>query len=145
MDRTLSMLNHLQPLEPGAPLQLGSLFPGYGGLDLAIEHALGAESAWYADINAPVAAVFSHHWPGIPNLGDVQHIDWAKMPRVDVLCGDFLCQDISTVGCKAGLVPGTRSGLWAHMADAIAALQPGLVVIENVRGLLSAHATPPRR
>jgi hypothetical protein len=38
------------------------------------------------------------------------------------------------------LKPGTRSGLWAHMAAAIDALQPDWVVIENVRGLLSAPA-----
>ena len=52
-------------------------------------------------------------------------------------------QDISTVGKMAGLAPGTRSGLWAHMADAIETLQPEWVVIENVRGLLSAPAIRP--
>ena len=36
---------------------------------------------------------------------------------------------------------GTRSGLWSHMAAAIDVLQPDIVVIENVRGLLSAPAT----
>jgi len=44
------------------------------------------------------------------------------------------------VGKQAGLAPGTRSGLWSHMATAIEALQPEFVVIENVRGLLSAPA-----
>ena len=52
-------------------------------------------------------------------------------------------QDVSTVGKMAGLAPGTRSGLWAHMATAIDALQPEWVVIENVRGLLSAPAIRP--
>lgn len=42
------------------------------------------------------------------------------------------------MGKRAGLTPGTRSGLWSHMAEAIDALQPRLVVIENVRGLLSS-------
>ncbi|MBV2363531.1 DNA cytosine methyltransferase [Streptomonospora nanhaiensis] len=50
---------------------------------------------------------------------------------------------MSTVGKGAGLAPGTRSGLWSHMAAAIDALQPELVVIENVRGLLSAPAVRP--
>lgn len=49
-------------------------------------------------------------------------------------------QDASTVGKRAGLAPGTRSGLWAYMATAIEVLQPKLVVIENVRGLLSTKA-----
>lgn len=47
---------------------------------------------------------------------------------------------MSTVGKRSGLAPGTRSGLWSHMAEAIDALQPQLVVIENVRGLLSSPA-----
>ena len=52
----------------------------------------------------------------------------------------FPCQSVSTVGKRAGLAPGAASGLWSHMADAIEALQPRLVVIENVRGLLSTPA-----
>nr|WP_269454412.1 DNA cytosine methyltransferase [Microbacterium sp. TNHR37B] len=60
-----------------------------------------------------------------------------------MLIGGFPCQDVSTVGKGAGLAPGTRSGLWSHMAAAIDALQPELVVIENVRGLLSAPAIRP--
>lgn len=66
------------------------------------------------------------------------------MTPVDVLCGGFPCQDISTAGKKAGLAPGTRSGLWSHMAEAIDVLQPRQVVIENVRGLLSARAIRPQ-
>ena len=52
-------------------------------------------------------------------------------------------RDVSTVGKRAGLAPGTCSGLWAHIAAAIDALQPEWVVIENVRGLLSSPATRP--
>ncbi|HAN25875.1 MAG TPA: DNA (cytosine-5-)-methyltransferase, partial [Microbacterium ginsengisoli] len=48
----------------------------------------------------------------------------------------FPCQSVSTVGKRAGFAPGAASGLWSHMAAAIEALQPRLVVIENVRGLL---------
>ncbi|MBS1698393.1 MAG: DNA cytosine methyltransferase [Actinobacteria bacterium] len=122
------------------PLRVGSLFSGYGGLDLAVEHALGAETIWFSENNATVARVFAHHWPDAPNLGDITGIDWRTVPPVDVLCGGFPCQDVSTVGKQAGLAPGTRSGLWSHMAEAIDALHPQLVVIENVRGLLSSPA-----
>ncbi|MBW3086359.1 hypothetical protein KEM60_02572 [Austwickia sp. TVS 96-490-7B] len=62
---------------------------------------------------------------------------------MDILIGGFPCQDVSTVGKRAGLAPGTRSGLWAHMAAAIDVLQPEWVVIENVRGLLSSPAARP--
>lgn len=124
----------------GRPLSVGSLFSGYGGLDLAVEYALDAENVWFSENNQHVARIFAHHWPDAPNLGDISTIDWNDVPPVDVLCGGFPCQDVSTVGKRAGLAPGTRSGLWSHMAEAIDALRPQLVVIENVRGLLSSPA-----
>lgn len=130
--------------EPGdRRLRVGSLFSGYGGLDLAVEEVFDARTVWFSEINEPVARVFAHHWPDVPNLGDITAIDWSAVEPVDVLCGGFPCQDVSTVGKMAGLKPGTRSGLWAHMAAAIDKLQPEWVVIENVRGLLSASAIRP--
>ena len=128
------------PTHHDRPLRVGSLFSGYGGLDLAIEHALGAETIWFSEINEPVARIFAQHWPDAPNLGDITTINWQAVDPVDVLCGGFPCQDVSTVGKRAGLAPGTRSGLWSYMAATIEALRPRLVVIENVRGLLSSPA-----
>jgi len=122
-------------------LRIGSLFSGYGVLDLAVEHVFNAKTVWFSELNEPVAHVFWHHWPEVPNLGDITAIDWSRVEPVDILIGGFPCQDVSTVGKRAGLAPGTRSGLWAHMAAAIDALQPEWVVIENVRGLLSSPAT----
>jgi len=124
-------------------LRVGSLFSGYGGLDLAVEEAFDARAIWFSENNEPVARVFAHHWPDAPNLGDITAIDWSQVEPVDVLCGGFPCQDVSTVGKRAGLAPGTRSGLWAHMATAIDKMQPEWVVIENVRVLLSAPAIRP--
>ncbi|MCA0345921.1 MAG: DNA cytosine methyltransferase [Actinobacteria bacterium] len=121
------------------PLRVGSLFSGYGGLDLAVEHVFHGQMIWFSEIS-PVQRVFAHHWPDAPNLGNITTINWDQVPPVDILCGGFPCQDVSTVGKMAGLAPGTRSGLWSHMADAIDRLRPELVVIENVRGLLSATA-----
>jgi DNA (cytosine-5)-methyltransferase 1 len=43
-------------------------------------------------------------------------------------------------GRRIGIGPGTRSGLWSHMAFAVATIRPRMVVVENVRGLLSARA-----
>ncbi|MEW2305393.1 DNA cytosine methyltransferase [Streptomyces sp. NPDC006655] len=41
------------------------------------------------------------------------------------------------------MADGTRSGLWHHVIRAIEALNPCLVVIENVRGLLTSPAGSP--
>ncbi|MBN9141521.1 MAG: DNA cytosine methyltransferase [Micrococcales bacterium] len=128
---------------PDAPLRIGSLFSGYGGLDLAVEHVFAGRTAWFSGLNPAPARVFARHWPGIPNLGDITQVDWRQVEPVDVICGGFPCQDVSTVGKRAGLAPGTRSGLWAQMATAIDMLQPEWVVAENVRGLLSATARRP--
>lgn len=59
---------------------------------------------------------------------------------MDILCGGFPCQDVSVAGRKAGIADGTRSGLWSYFAEAIDVLRPQYVIIENVRGLLSAKA-----
>ncbi|MFD6152953.1 DNA cytosine methyltransferase [Streptomyces sp. NPDC060243] len=53
-------------------------------------------------------------------------------------------KDVSVAGPRTGLAPSTRSGLWLHVARAIEALRPCLVVIENVRGLLTSPAAPSR-
>ena len=92
----------------GRPLRVGSLFSGYGGLDLAVEHVFNAETVWFSEINEPIARVFSHHWPEAPNLGDITTIDWNTVPPVDILCGGFPCQDVSTVGKQVASV--RRSG-----------------------------------
>jgi DNA (cytosine-5)-methyltransferase 1 len=127
----------------GRRLRIGSLFSGYGGLDLAVEEVFDGETVWFSEFSPAPARVFAHHWPAVPNLGDITTIDWNAVEPVDVICGGFPCQDVSTVGRMAGLRPGTRSGLWARMAEAIDVLQPEWVVAENVRGLLSAAATRP--
>jgi DNA (cytosine-5)-methyltransferase 1 len=54
------------------------------------------------------------------------------VPRVDVLCGGFPCQDISLAGKGAGL-DGARSGLWSEYARLIGELRPSYVVVENVK------------
>ncbi|WP_454294154.1 DNA cytosine methyltransferase [Salana multivorans] len=143
--RTVTGANFMHDLNASGEsrLRIGSLFSGYGGLDLAVEHVFNAKTVWFSELNEPVVRVFSRHWPGVPNLGDITTIDWSQVKPVDILIGGFPCQDVSTVGKRAGLAPGTRSGLWAHMAAAIDALQPEWVVIENVRGLLSSPATRP--
>lgn len=121
-------------------MRSGSLFSGSGMLDVAVHRVLNAEPAWFAETDRAASAVLAHHWPDAPNLGDVATAVWSAADPIDVLTGGFPCQDVSSAGLRRGLRSGTRSGLWAHMARAIAALRPSLVVIENVRGLLSADA-----
>lgn len=122
-------------------LRIGSLFSGYGGLDLAVQSVYDAEHAWFCEFDPAPSRILAHHWPDVPNLKDVTAVDWATVEPIDILTGGFPCQDVSVAGRRAGMTDGTRSGLWSHMAHAIDVLRPGLVVIENVGGLFSAKAT----
>ena len=121
--------------------RVGSLFSGVGGLDMAVHAAFNAEPAWFAEIDPAPSKVLAHRFPDVPNLGDVAAVDFSTVPPVDILCGGFPCQDVSVAGRRAGITEGSRSGLWSVFDQAIAALQPKLVIIENVRGLLSAKAS----
>lgn len=120
-------------------MRLGSLFSGYGGLELAVKSLFPEVStAWVSDIDKGANKILAHNFPSVPNLGDITKVDWNDVEPVDILTGGFPCQDLSNAGKQAGLVEGTRSGLWFQMTEAINHLEPQLVVIENVRGLLSA-------
>lgn len=124
-------------------MKTGSLFSGYGGLDMAANAYFGSRTAWFVEFDAAPSKILSHHWPDVPNHGDITQIDWSQVEPVDILCGGFPCQDVSAAGRRAGIREGTRSGLWSYFAEAINQLRPRYVVIENVRGLLSATATRP--
>jgi DNA (cytosine-5)-methyltransferase 1 len=121
-------------------LKIGSLFSGYGGLDQAVMNVTGAKVAWHCEWEAAPSKVLEANFPGIPNFHDVSKVDWANVAPIDILTGGFPCQDLSLAGKRAGLKEGTRSGLWIEFAKAIEILKPRMVVIENVRGLLSATA-----
>ena len=121
-------------------LTYGSLFTGAGGLEMGVQSVLPGRTLWHSDIDPGACKVIEHRWPDIPNLGDITTIDWATVPRVDVLTGGSPCQDVSTAGRRAGMHEGTRSNLWGAMREAIAVLRPSLVVWENVRGAYSACA-----
>ena len=123
------------------PLRIGSLFSGYGGLDLAVQQVYEAEPVWHVEFDDAPSKILAHHWPNVPNLHDVTAVDWEQVEPIDILTGGFPCQDVSVAGRRAGMTDGTRSGLWSHMAHAIDVLRPQLVVIENVGGLFSAQAT----
>ncbi len=121
-------------------LTYGSLFSGYGGLDMGVQSVLGGRTLWHCEYDAAPSRILDHHWPDVPNLGDITAVDWTSVPRVDVLTGGSPCQDLSHAGRRAGMTEGTRSNLWVQMREAIAALRPRLVVWENVRGAYSAPA-----
>jgi len=101
---------------------------------------LDAEVAWHVEFDRAPSRILDHHWPDVPNYGDVTKCDWASMPPVDIITGGSPCQDLSAAGRRAGMTEGTRSNLWVNMREAIATIRPRYVIWENVLGALSATA-----
>lgn len=124
---------------------IGSLFTGYGGLDMGVAMAVDPDArvAWTSDVEPGPCKLAEVRWPDTPNLGDITQINWADVEPVDIICGGSPCQDLSLAGKRAGMATGTRSGLWESMAAAIETIRPRLVVWENVLGALSARAYSP--
>lgn len=121
----------------------GSLFSGAGGMDLGLE-AAGLAVRWQAEIDPWASKVLDRHWPEVPNLGDVQGIDGAVLPPVDVLAFGSPCQDLSVAGQRSGL-DGKKSHLFfeatrivREMREATNGQYPAWVVWENVVGALSS-------
>ena len=117
-------------------LTVGSLFSGVGLCDLGLAWA-GFDHQWFCEIDPFCRAVLTRHWPDTPIYSDVSGLKGAELPPVDVLCGGFPCQDVSSAGVRAGIKQGTRSGLWHEYARLIKEIRPKYAIIENVRGLLS--------
>ena len=109
---------------------------------MAVEEVFGGHTVWQCEMDKAASKVLAYRWGwrDVPNLGDITKVEWYEVPEIVVLCGGFPCQDVSAAGKRAGIQDGTRSGLWAVFADIIDILRPPIVVIENVRGLLSATA-----
>lgn len=112
--------------------RIGSLFSGYGGLDMGVQAVIGGTVEWVADIEPAACRVLAAHHPGVPNLGDVTAVDWATVPPIDVLTGGYPCQPFSHAGNRKG--HNDARHLWPTVATAIRHLVPSLVVLENVRG-----------
>jgi DNA (cytosine-5)-methyltransferase 1 len=114
-------------------LTVGSLFAGIGGFDLAAERA-GLQVKWQVEIDDYATRVLEKHWPDVQRFRDVRLCGADNLEPVDVICGGFPCQDISSAGQKVG-IDGERSGLWSEYARIVRELRPRYVVVENVAGL----------
>ncbi len=109
-------------------MTFGSLFSGIGGLDLGLER-VGLKCVWQVEIDDYCNRVLAKHWPEVPKHDDIRTFEPTS---VDVVCGGFPCVDISSLGKRAGVKDGKRSGLWSEMHRIICEIRPRFVVVENV-------------
>ena len=118
-----------------AQLNTFHLFAGAGGGilgDVLLGHnPIGACEIEPYPRDVLLARQADGHLPDFPIWDDVATLDgnpWRG--SVDVLCGGFPCQDISSAGKGAGIT-GERSGLWKEYARLIGEMRPRFVFAEN--------------
>ena len=89
----------------GAPkLKLGTFCSGIGAPEVAARGLF--EPLWFSEIEPFPCAVLAHHWPRVPNLGDmtaddlVERIAGIGLP--DVVVAGLPCQPFSVAGLRKG-------------------------------------------
>ena len=116
-------------------MTFGSLFAGIGGIDLGLERA-GMQCVWQVEINEYCQRVLAKHWPSVRRWDDVRTFppeptdEW----KCDLICGGFPCQPVSLAGQQQS--QQDKRWLWPEFARVIRILQPRLVLLENVPGML---------
>ncbi|QJI38263.1 DNA cytosine methyltransferase [Pseudomonas sp. ADAK13] len=130
------------------PITYGSVCSGIEAATQAW-HPLGMRAAWFAEIEPFPSAVLAHHYPDVPNHGDMTKLAAlvlaGKIPAPDVLVGGTPCQAFSVAGMREGLTDprGALTIKYVELADAVDYVRAGqrkpasVIVWENVPGVLS--------
>lgn len=129
-------------------IRFGSVCSGIEAASVAWS-PLGWRAAWLAEIEPFPSAVLAHHYPDVPNLGDMMalpgRIASGDVEAPDVFCGGTPCQAFSVAGLRKSLddARGNLSLTFCEIANAIdtrraaRGQQPAIVFWENVPGVLS--------
>jgi DNA (cytosine-5)-methyltransferase 1 len=121
----------------------------YGSVCSGIEaatmawHPLGWKPAFFSEIENFPSAVLAHHYPDVPNRGDMTKFqEWPSEP-IELLVGGTPCQSFSVAGLRAGLADPRGNLALTYLAIA-AKYQPRWVLWENVPGVFSSlsHDAP---
>lgn len=98
---------------------------------------LGWECVGLSEIEPFPCAVLNHHYPKVPNHGDLTRQESWKLPAFDVLCGGTPCQGFSVAGKRGGLADARSQLVW-HFLEIARRERPRWVLWENVPGVLSS-------
>lgn len=118
-------------------MRFGSLCSGIEAASVAWA-PLGWRAQFFSEIDPFACAVLGHHYPNVPNLGDMTRFkDWPDA-TLDLLCGGTPCQSYSVAGLRAGL-DDPRGDLMLTFGAVAARYRPRWLVWENVPGVLSSN------
>ena len=112
-----------------------SLFSGIGGFDLALERN-GHSIVGACEIDQYARQVYAKHWGGTKIYEDATKINADELPDIDGICAGFPCQTFSIAGRRLGFEE-SRGTLFFEIARIAKQKRPRLLLLENVKGLLS--------
>ncbi len=112
-------------------MTIGSLFSGIGGLESGLERSGLGRVVFQCEIDPFCRRVLRKHWPDATIYEDVRSVGHGAA-RVDVLCGGFPCQDLSSANTGRQGLAGDKSGLWREYARIVGELRPQFVIVENL-------------
>lgn len=119
------------------PVKYVSIFSGIEAATVAW-HPLGWEPLAFSEIDPFPSTVLQHHYPDIPNLGDITKIDWSPyVGAADIVVGGSPCQSFSVAGKREGLAGA--SGLMFEYIRAVRELRPRWFVWKNVPGAFTSE------
>ena len=101
-------------------------------------HPLGWTAAAYSEIEKFPSQVLAHHYPDVPNLGDMTKFKEWPDADVNVFVGGTPCQSFSVAGLRAGLDDPRGNLMLTYLAIA-ERYAPRWIVWENVPGVLSSN------
>jgi len=101
-------------------------------------HPLGWEAAAYSEIEPFPSAVLAHHYPSVPNVGDMTKFKEWNLEPIDLLVGGTPCQSFSVAGLRKGL-EDPRGNLALVYCGILDKFRPRWFVWENVPGVLSSN------
>jgi len=99
----------------------------------------GFRCVWANDWDKYACRVYRSHWnDGTLREGNVEAVDADGLPDFDLLTAGFPCQSFSFAGRRKGF-GDVRGTLFFSVARVAEAKRPKVVLLENVKGLLSAQ------
>jgi DNA (cytosine-5)-methyltransferase 1 len=135
-DRGLRPVAELAADRPQVTLRYLSVCSGIEAATVAW-HPLGWQPVAFSEIEPFPSAVLAHHYPSVPNLGDMTKFqEWPDEP-VDLLVGGTPCQSFSVAGLRKGLEDPRGNLMLTYLAIA-QRYRPRWLVWENVPGVLSS-------
>ena len=90
----------------------------------------------FSEIDKYAVQIYKKHFPTHREFGDITKLDTSNLPNFDLLTGGFPCQSFSIAGKRGGF-RDTRGTLIFEVFRILKEKQPRLVLLENVKGLLS--------